>query len=107
MTAPQATRQPRYKTWAAWILVVLLLPMGAATLGVVYSLYLGLTTGSLTTLAKGIRASSTAVNVADSPVWFSVFFVLNVLFAVTLACATLGIARVAHHHLRGHGGTHS
>lgn len=100
MTAPPLERTPRYKTWAAWVLVVLLVPFSLASLGMLYALYLALTTGSLSTVAKGFRATTTTVSFADRPVWFCVFVLLNFLFAATMIVATIAMARLAHGHLR-------
>jgi lysylphosphatidylglycerol synthetase-like protein (DUF2156 family) len=96
--------QPRYKRWAAWTLVVLLVPLGAASIGFIYALYLALVTGSLTTVAKGFRATSTTVRLAESPIWFSVFFVLTAAFAAVFIIGTVVLARLAYRHLRSGSG---
>lgn len=100
MSVQQAPSQPRYKTWAAWALVVLLVPISAASAGFLYSLYAALATGRLTTVAKGFRATSTTVGFAESPIWFSVLFVLNAALATTFIVITVAIARLAYRHLR-------
>jgi hypothetical protein len=105
MTTTPAQGQPRYKTWAARLLLVLVIPLAAASLGVLYALYLGLTTGKLNTVAKGFRATSTSVSFADSPVWFAVFILLNAVLALTLIVVTVVVARLAYNHLRPRKGT--
>ncbi|MGE0861091.1 MAG: hypothetical protein AB7I01_10680 [Gammaproteobacteria bacterium] len=100
MTAPPSDRPPRYKTWAAWVLVVLLLPFSLASLGMLYALYLALTTGSLSTVAKGYRATTTTLSFADSPVWFCVFVLLNCALAAVMIVMTIVLARLAFGHLR-------
>ena len=100
MSVPPPQSQPRYKTVAAWVLVVLLIPIAGASLGFIYSIYIGLTTGRLTTVAKGFRATSSAVSFAESPIWFSVFILLNVAFAATFVIVALVLARLAYSHLR-------
>ncbi len=100
MSVQQPQSQPRYKTVAAWVLVVLLIPIAAASLGFVYALYLGLTTGRLNTVAKGFRASSSTVSFTESPVLFSVFLLLTAALAATFIIATFVLARLAIRHLR-------
>lgn len=107
MTAPPSDRTPRYKTWAAWVLVVLLLPFSLASLGMLYGLYLALTTGSLRTVAKGFRATTTTISFADSPVWFCVFVLLNLAFAATMIVVTAVLARLAFAQLRRRDGNQS
>lgn len=99
MSAPPPQRQPRYKTVAAWVLVVLLIPIAGASLGFMYSIYIGLTTGRLNTVAKGFRSTSSAISFAESPVWFSVFALLNAAFAAAFFIVALVLARLAHSHL--------
>ena len=100
MSVPPPRSQPRYKTVAAWVLVVLLIPIAGASLGFVYSLYIGLTTGRLNTVAKGFRATSSVVSFAESPIWFSVLILLNAAFAATFIIVALVLARLAYRHLR-------
>lgn len=100
MTTPPSGPTPRYKTWAAWVLVVLLVPFSLASLGMLYALYLALTTGRLNTVAKGFRATTTTISFADSPVWFCVFVLLNLAFAAVMIVATAVLARLAFGHLR-------
>jgi hypothetical protein len=100
MSVQQPQPQPRYKTVAAWVLVVLLIPIAAASLGFVYAIYLGLTTGRLNTVAKGFRASSSTVSFAESPISFSVFLLLTAALAATFIIVTFVLARLAIRHLR-------
>jgi cobalamin synthase len=100
MTAPQAKEQPRYKTWAAWCLVVLLIPLTAASCGLLYSLYLHASTGKLSTVAKGIGRTSREISFAESPVWFAVFFVLTAALAAFIVVVTVVCAKLAYRHLR-------
>ncbi len=107
MTAPPSDRTPRYKTWAAWVLVVLLLPFSLTSVGVLYGLYPALATGSLRTVAKGFRATSSSLSFADSPVWSCVFVLLNLAFAVTMVLVTAVLARLAFAQLRRRDGSQS
>ncbi len=100
MSVPPLRSQSRYKTVAAWVLVVLLIPIAGASLGFIYSIYIGLTTGRLNTVAKGFRATSSTVSFAESPVWFSVFTLLNAAFAAVFFIVALVLARLAYSHLR-------
>ncbi len=100
MSVPPPESKPRYKTIAAWVLVVLLIPIAGASFGFMYSIFIGLTTGRLTTVAKGFRATSSAVSYAESPIWFSVFTLLNAAFAATFFILALVLARLAYSHLR-------
>ena len=85
-------------------MVVLLVPIAAASVGFLYALYLGLTTGNLTTVSKGFRATSATVRFAESPIWFSVFFLLTAAFAATFIIGTLALARLAYRQLRSGSG---
>lgn len=100
MTAHRPQPQPRYKTVAACVLVVLLIPIAAASLGFVYAVYLGLTTGTLNTVAKGFRASSSTVSFAENPVSFSVLLLLTAALAATFIIVTFVLAKLAIRHLR-------
>ena len=100
MNTSGSQRQPRYKTWAAWCLVALLLPIGAASCGLLYSVYLQLTSGRLSTVAKGFGRTSSSVSFVESPIWFSVFIVLNAVLAAMFVVLTLVLAKLAYSHLR-------
>jgi hypothetical protein len=100
MTTPQTKEQPRYKTWAAWCLVVLLIPLTAASCGFLYSLYLAAATGKLSTVAKGFGRTSTTISFAESPVWFSLFLMLNAVLAAAIVVVTLVCAKLAYRQLR-------
>jgi hypothetical protein len=74
--------------------------MAGASLGFMYSIYIGLTTGRLNTVTKGFRATSSAVSFAESPVWFSVFTLLNAAFAAAFFIGTLVLGKLAYRHLK-------
>jgi hypothetical protein len=102
MTKPQTLTPPRYRTWAAWLIVVLLVPLTAASCALVYSLYLHLSRGELSTLAKSFGPTRSTISFAETPVWFSVFFVLNAAVAAAFVIGTLVLAKLAYSHLRTH-----
>jgi hypothetical protein len=88
----------------AWVLAVLLVPIAGASLGLLYGVYLAVTTGSLNTVAKGFRASSRTISFAESPIWFSCFVLLNALLAAAFIVGTWALARLVYRFLR-HGDT--
>jgi hypothetical protein len=96
MTEPQANRPRQYKTWAAWLIVVLLVPLTGASCALVYSLYLHLSSGKLSTLAKSFGPTRATINFAETPVWFSVFFALNAAVAAAFVIGTLVLAKLAY-----------
>ncbi len=95
MTDPNNRPTVPYRPWAFWLLRLLLVPIGGAAAGMVYGLYLQMSTGRLVSVGRNFGPASGTTTFADSPVWFSVLLVLNAAMALALVVGTLALARLA------------
>jgi uncharacterized membrane protein len=74
---------------------LLLVPLTAASGGMLFALYLHVVTGQLNTAAKSYGSTSRTIIFAKSPVWFSVFFGLHALVAALVILVTVVVARLS------------
>lgn len=72
----------------------LLIPLTAASGGMLYGLYRHVATGHLNTVAKSYGAISRTISFAESPVWFLVFFILQAAVTAAIILVTVVIARL-------------
>jgi hypothetical protein len=94
--ANQMTHTPvPYRPWAVWLLRLLLIPIAGATGAMVFGLYTVLATGRLGSPGRNFGPASNTIVFDDSPVWFSIFFVLYAVVAAILVVGTLALARLA------------
>lgn len=97
---PTKAQAPRGK-WRAWLGVLLLVPLTAASGGMLYGLYLHVVTGQLNTVASSYGTTSRTITFAESPVSFLVFFALHALLAAAVIFVTVVVARLSVRRLRG------
>lgn len=84
-----------YRRWGVWLLRLLLIPMAGAAGGMIFGLYRVVATGRLGSPGRNFGPASNTIVFADSPVWFSVFFVLYAAFAAILIAGILVLVRLA------------
>lgn len=76
-------------------MMLLVVPLTAASGGMLFGLYLALTSGMLRSASRNFGPSSTTISFAESPFWFVVFLLLQAAIAATLIVMTWIMARLA------------
>jgi hypothetical protein len=83
-----------HRPWAVWLGRLLLIPVAAASGGMLYGLYHTLVTGQLITAAKSYGTTSRTINFAESPIWFVVFFALQAAVTAAIILVTIVMGRL-------------
>ena len=82
--------------WRLWLCRLLILPLAATSGGFLFVLYRIVVTGQITTVSKGyVSPPSRVIYFADSPVWFSIYFLLPVMFTCVIIFVTVLVVRLA------------
>jgi hypothetical protein len=100
VTPPQSQAPVPLDRWKGWLGLVLLLPLTAASGGVLFGLYRHVVTGQLSTVAKSYGTTSRTISFAESPVWFLLFFMLHAALAAGVILVTIVVAKLAVKRLR-------
>lgn len=95
MANPKNHSPVPYRPWAVWLLTFFLIPIAGAAGGMLFALYRYLAIGQLRTGGKSYGPTSSTIVFADSPVWFTVFFIPQAAVAAALIVAALVLARLA------------
>lgn len=101
MTTPKRTTTQRVRTWAAWLLLVLAVPIASASAAMFYGLFLSATSGKLGAASRNFGPASTTISWSESPVWFIVFLLLSAAVAAAIMAVAVVLVRLAINHLRG------
>lgn len=83
-----------YRPWAVWLGRLLLIPLAAASGGMIYGVVLHAVTGQLTTVGKSYGSTSSTIRFVDSPVLFIVFLALEAAVTVAIILATVALSRL-------------
>lgn len=94
MTIPKNHSPVPNRRWAVWLGRLLLIPLTAASGGMVFGLYRHVATGQLSTVAKSYGATSRTINFAETPVWFLAFFVLHAAITALVIVVTVVVGRL-------------
>lgn len=100
MTTPTRPATQRVKTWAAWILLVLAVPIASASGAMFYGLFLSASSGRLGAPSRNFGPTSSALSLAESPAWFIVFLLLYAGVAAAIMVVAVVLVRLALSHLR-------
>jgi cobalamin synthase len=93
MSAQDQTEVPT-RRWRVWLGMFLLIPLTAASGGMLFGLYRHVATGQLNTVAKSYGATSRTIYFAESPVWFLMTFIFHAAFTAFIIFVTVVVARL-------------
>jgi hypothetical protein len=94
MTSPQEKTPVPVRRWAIWLGRFLVLPLAAASGGMLYGLYRMVVTGQFDTVAKSYGTTSRTVSFAESPVWFLFYVVLVAALTALVILVTVVMAKL-------------
>lgn len=80
--------------WRLWLCRLLILPLAAMSGGLLLVLYRAVVTGHITAVSRGWKSSDRVIYFADSPVGFSLYFLLMVIFTCVVIFVTVVVIRM-------------
>lgn len=100
MTSPKDQAPVPRRRWAVWLGMFLIIPLTAASGGMLFGLYRQVMAGQLSTVAKSFGTTSKTIAFAEKPVWFLVFFALHAALTALVIVVTVVLARLVLERMR-------